>query len=82
MSGFRDTQYSHLSLVTKHGGELFFHTATQAVLIITDPCIHSADYATYRVLKTSLKAVSVTKTDTTPGDGPGQVVKVRIYQSS
>jgi hypothetical protein len=33
-------------------------------------------------LKTSLKAVSVTKTDTTPGDGPGRVVKVRIYQSS
>jgi hypothetical protein len=57
--------------------DFFNHTATQAVLIITTilACIALIIYATYRVLKTSLKAVSVTKTDTTPGDGPGQVVK-------
>jgi len=53
------------------------HTATQAVLIIATilACIALIVYATYRVLKTSLKAVTVTKTDITPGNGPGQVVK-------
>ena len=56
--------------------DFFNHTATQAVLIITTilACIALIVYATYRVLKTSLKAVSVTKTDVTPGDGPGVVI--------
>jgi hypothetical protein len=57
--------------------EFLGNTATQAVLVITTilACIALIVYATYRVLSTSLKAVNVTKTGVTPGDGAGHVVK-------
>jgi hypothetical protein len=52
------------------------HKATQAIMIIVTivATIALIVYATYRILSTSLKAVDVTKSDVTRGDGPGVTI--------